>query len=488
MSNNGVAAWVELEMATLDLGHGARNSRFKRVLSDLSAMPSASFTGAVGGGRAELEAIYRLFDNAAVHFDDMLKPHYECSLDRIRQQRSVILVQDTTEIELTRPKQQVVGAGPLDDGPRRGCFVHPLMAFAPGGVPLGSLDVFVWTREEPTETKLGSAEKAKQKKNRPIEEKESHRWVRTLEKAQAVAAQVPDTEVIVVADSEADIYEFLALAQSTPGTRWIVRGCQDRALKRGNDDSEDVAGTIFAAVEQAEVVGTIAVHVRGRDTKVACDTRGRRQARESRATTIAVRACPAVLRAPQRSGRKLPDVKIHVVLARELNPPEGEEPVEWLLLTNLPIDTPEQILRVAETYPGRWMIEVFFRVLKQGCKVESRRFETLDRVQRFLGVAMIIAWRTLLVTRLGRACPDVDCEAFFEPSEWKAVYQVTQKRTPPKTPPKLQEMVRMVAQLGGYVNRPRADEPGTDTIWKGLQRMHDMASCWDLFGPGQQER
>ncbi|MFM7056534.1 MAG: IS4 family transposase [Planctomycetota bacterium] len=101
---------------------------------------------------------------------------------------------------------------------------------------------------------------------------------------------------------------------------------------------------------------------------------------------------------------------------------------------------------------------------------------------------MIISWRTLSVTRPGRACPDMDCEAVFEPSEWKAVFQVTQKRSPPKTPPKPQELVRMVAQLGGYVNRPRADEPETDTVWKALQRMHDMAACRDLFGTGREER
>ena len=142
------------------------------------------------------------------------------------------------------------------------------------------------------------------------------------------------------------------------------------------------------------------------------------------------------------------------------------------------------MLRVIRCYCLRWVIELFFRVLKQGCRVESRRFESLNRVTRFLAVALIVAWRTLHVTRLGRDFPDLNCEAVFEPSEWKPVYQVIQKRRPPKKPPQLQEMVRMVAQLGGYVNRPRPDEPGAETIWKGLQRLHDMALCWETFGPG----
>ena len=106
---------------------------------------------------------------------------------------------------------------------------------------------------------------------------------------------------------------------------------------------------------------------------------------------------------------------------------------------------------------------------------------------RYLAVALLISWRTLDEIRLGRDFPDLDCEAIFEASEWKAVSQVTQQRPPPATPPQLPEMVRMVAQLGGDINRPRADEPGSETIWKGLPRLHDMALCWDLFGPGKRE-
>ena len=130
------------------------------------------------------------------------------------------------------------------------------------------------------------------------------------------------------------------------------------------------------------------------------------------------------------------------------------------------------------------MIEVFFRVFKSGCRVEERRFEHVDRLLPCLAVYLIVTWRTLYVCRLGRSCPDISCEAVFEPAEWKAVYRVVRRETLPRTPPKLGEMVRMVAQLGGYVNRKRPDEPGPQTVWLGLQRMHDMALCWQLFGPG----
>ena len=129
------------------------------------------------------------------------------------------------------------------------------------------------------------------------------------------------------------------------------------------------------------------------------------------------------------------------------------------------------------------MIEVFFRVLKSGCRVEDRRFEELDRLLTCLAVYLIVAWRTLYVCRLGRSCPEISCEAVFEPAEWKATWKVIHREDPPKTAPSLGKMVRLVAQLGGYVNRKRRDPPGPQTVWLGLQRIHDFALCWKMFGP-----
>jgi hypothetical protein len=238
-----------------------------------------------------------------------------------------------------------------------------------------------------------------------------------------------------------------------------------------------------ACVLQQPVLLEKTIHVRGRKAKVACDARGRRQPRESRATEVVVRAVRVTLRPPWRADRKLPPVAVNVVLVTEVNPPPGDEPVEWLLLTSLPIDTVEQVGQILQYYCVRWMIEVYFRVLKSGCRVEERRFEHLDRLLTCLGVYMIVAWRTLYVCRLGRSCPEISCEAVFEPAEWKSVWKVVRREDPPAEPPALGVFVRMVAQLGGYVNRKRDDPPGPQTVWIGLQRVHDFATCWLRFGP-----
>ena len=168
---------------------------------------------------------------------------------------------------------------------------------------------------------------------------------------------------------------------------------------------------------------------------------------------------------------------------REVQPPADEPAVEWLLVSTLPIDTVEQVRQVVEYYCVRWLIEVLFRVYKSGCRVEERRFAQMDRLLACAAVYLIVAWRTLLVYRLGRSAPDVDCEALFEPAEWKSVWMAVHQRTPPKKAPKLSVVLVLIAQLGGYVNRPRSDPPGPQTIWLGLQRMYDFAQAWNLFGP-----
>ena len=188
------------------------------------------------------------------------------------------------------------------------------------------------------------------------------------------------------------------------------------------------------------------------------------------------------LRPPWRPDRTLSPVPVNVVSVRELDPPEDDVPIEWLLMTTLPVDEVEQVRQVIQYYTVRWMIEVLFRTLKSGCRVERRRFEHIDRLLPCLAIYLVIAWRTLFACRLARSCPDIDCEAVFEPSEWQSVWMAVHRQPPPQTPPRLEDMVRLIAQLGGYVNR--RDPPGPQTLWLGLQRMRDLAWAWDSFGPG----
>jgi hypothetical protein len=474
-----LAPWVIDEMKTADLKDKRLNKRFGEVLSELAARPTASIPAACGG-RAEMDGAYRLLANPKTTFDNLLQTHIDATRQRIAAQPVVLLVQDTSEVDVTRPEQQVAGAGPLDGDSRRGALLHLLHAFTPDGTPLGTVHGTAWVREEePVCASLSRAERAAV----PIEEKESHRWVVALRQAREEAQHCSSTQFISVADSEGDIYEVLVEGTAEPQSgAWIVRACQDRALlcEKGEKAAEK---HLREHVLGQPVLFGKTISVRGRKAKVACETRGRRQPRQSREAEVVVRAARVTLRPPWRADRKLPPVTVNVVLVREVNPPPDDEPVEWLLLTSLPVDDVEQVRRVIQYYCVRWMIEVFFRVLKSGCRVEERLFEYMDRLLTCVAVYLIVAWRTLYVCRLGRSCPEISCEVVFEPAEWKSVWKVVRREDPPARPPALGVFIRMVAQLGGYVNRKRTDPPGPQTIWIGLQRMHDFATCWELFGP-----
>lgn len=479
-----ITPWAEEEMSTADLKDKRLNRRLTQILSDLGDRPVASIPAACGG-RAETVAAYRFFDNDKVTYETVLQPHYFATRQRMANCPVVLLVQDTTELNLTRPQQQVAGAGPMDSEARRGAFLDLTEAFTPDGIPLGAVAEEIGTREDEYFSQP-QQEKRKRRKQSPIEEKESFRWLQGLRRAREVASELPEAQCVYVADSEADIFHLFAEPRGERPIHWLIRACQERCVC----DAKGASGTtIREEVMAGPVLFTKEISVRGRRAKTACETRARRTTRESRTAVVEVRAAAVMVRPPANGDRTLSAVTIHVVLVREIDAPEGEEPIEWILLTTLPIHSAEEVRQVIQYYTVRWMIELLFRTLKSGCRVEERLFEHIDRLLPCVAVYTIVAWRTLMLVRLGRSCPDMDCEAVFEPAEWKSVWMVIHRKAPPRKPPTLEVILRLIGQLGGYVNRPnRRDLPGPQTTWLGLQRMRDLAWAWNTFGPGAEKR
>jgi Transposase DNA-binding/Transposase Tn5 dimerisation domain len=481
-----LAPWVSDEMKSADLNDKRLNARLTQVLSALGEHPTASIPAACGGWD-EIVAAYRFFDNEKVTYERIMAPHGEGTLQRIAAQSIVLLVQDTTELDFTRPQQQMVGTGSLDGSSRCGAFLHPLVAFTRDGTPLGTCGTTIWVRdEESDETRVETpSERSKRLKATPIEEKESHRWIDGLRQARQVAQQVPEVKCICISDSESDIYELFLEPRGERPVEWLVRACHDRVLEKDAENPAFAAHRLREAVESGPVLFTKEISVRGRSAKVSCETRGRRQPRESRQAQVEVRATTATLLGPPRPGGRLQNTTVNVVQVREVNAPKSDVPVEWLLITTLPVETAEQVREIVQYYAVRFMIEVLFRVLKSGCKVEARRFEHINRMLPCVAVYLIVAWRTLMICRLGQSCPDLDCEAIFDPAEWKSVWMTVKREQPPRQAPKLSEILPLIAQLGGYVNYPnRKDPPGPQTIWLGMQRMYDLALGWNTFGPG----
>jgi len=420
--------WIVDELRTAQLGDQRLNQRLALLLDRFSSNPSASIPAACRG-RNELAAAYRFFDNPKASVHAVLAPHRDATRARIRQHPVVLLAQDTTEVDLSRPQERV--GGPLSDDGRTGLFVHPLLAFTPDRLPLGSVALDVWARDA-DDSALPAADKAKRRKQLPVEQKESRRWLEGYRQACAVAQDCPGTQVICLSDSEGDVYEALLQARPQPGqvkAGFIVRACQDRCL-----DGAVGGPRLFAAVADTAALAQLTVRL-GRRVAVPSESRKRKKARQPREATVTLRAARVTLRGPARPGGRLQSLGVNAVLAREENPPAGEEPVEWLLLSDLPIASLEEVLAVLAYYCVRWQAEVFFGVLKGGCRVEERQLETAERFGACLAVYRIVAWRVLLVTQLGRRQPQAPCTVVFEEDEWRAAYTVAQGAAPEQTPP-----------------------------------------------------
>jgi len=167
----------------------------------------------------------------------------------------------------------------------------------------------------------------------------------------------------------------------------------------------------------------------------------------------------------------LPPVRVQAVYVKEESPPPGAEPLEWMLLTNLPVEDFRTAKVILRWYRTRWEIELYFRILKQGCQIEKLRLEAPERLERCLAVYLSIAWRLHHLTNTARAYPHVPCTTVFAMKEWQTIYLLSKHKRPPQKPPPLRTMTRRLAQLGGFLARQGDGEPGVETVWRGYMEM-----------------
>ena len=458
--------WIVRELERSEIGDTRLDARYLIVLNDLSQKPSFSIPTACNSWNETLAA-YRFFANERTDVKSILKPHQDATLKRIQGERVVLVVQDTTEIDVTRRHEQMEGAGPLSEANRLGFFNHAMLAITSDRIPLGVVEAKIYARdmEEFLTNRKDRKNRNKRRKQKSIEEKESYRWLLGYRKVCEIQHQCPETQIVCISDSEGDIYECFLEGNTEEHNEYkadqIVRACQDRSV-----EGQKIGYTypkLWKEVAKAKILGQVEIEVTGNEPK-SKDSRKRRQKRTGRITTATVRSEVLEIRAPYRKGLKLSNVTLNAVFVSETDPPGEEPPIEWLLLTNLPIGTFEEACLVIEYYCCRWQIEICFRVLKSGCKVEDRQSESEDRFLPCLAMYMIIAWRVMFLQMLGRKCPDMPCDAVFSDDEWQSVYVIVKKKLPPQEAPRLEEMVKIIAGLGGYIGRKNDGPPGPKTM------------------------
>ena len=373
-----------------------------------------------------------------------------------------MIIQDTSEIDYTH-RDRIEGMGPLSFDCQQGFYLHPSIAVTPERICVGVVDGYMWARKA-----LGRRFKHKGK---PIEGKESHRWIEGYQVADAIAVRCPNTLIVDVADREGDIYELFMQSGDKNAARWLVRSTQNRQLLKDETQKDPLRDKLWEKAKKAPRIGEIEFHM---------PATAERKARKVKQVVQSRRVC---LRPPKRQGSTLPPIEVNVVLCTEKRPPKGSKALQWLLLTSVRVETAERAIEIVQWYLCRWQIEIFFKILKSGCKIEELQFESFSRIANCLALYMIVAWRILYVTMVGRHCPDMSSDLIFDEREWKAVYAITQRKKPPKVAPKLNVLNKMIASLGGHLGRKHDSDPGPQAMWVGIQRMRDFAIAWEVL-PG----
>jgi hypothetical protein len=334
--------------------------------------------------------------------------------------------------------------------------MHSVLAVTPDDLPLGLLHQQIWVRDP------AAVGKKHTRHQRETADKESQRWLTALAATQTQLQ--PTTQVVTIADREADIYDLFASPRPAH-SHLLIRAAYDRRVEQPD-------GHLWPLMRQAPVGGEFTVEVPRGDDQPA------------RSATLSLRWTSLRLKPPrQRKGQHtLSAVPLQGVVAEEQQAPPGVQPICWLLLTTLPIVSREDAVQMVAWYTRRWLVERYHFVLKSGCRVEALQLETAGRLERALATYCIVAWRLLWLTYAARLMPTAPCSVALQPAEWQALYCTVHTTTvPPTAPPPLADAIQWIAQLGGFLGRTQDGPPGVRVLWRGWQRLQDIAATWALL-------
>lgn len=398
---------------------------------------------------AELEGAYRHLTSPAVTLGNVVAPHVEQARQRIREAGSAYAVHDTTDFTFGGQAERE-GLGPVQ-GDDQGFLAHLSLAVSADGqrIPLGLLAVGTRVR--------GAA--GRRTGN------ERDKWALGM----AHASQGLEADKLIhVADREGDVYEVLCWLMQEQ-RRFIVRAAQDRVVLEQLESEEK--NHLFAAAQAAPAQMEVEVQLgpRAHKGRAAKDVR-RHPVRRTRKARLAYSATCVRLKRPLTSSKKLPaSQSINVVRAWEVQPPAGQQPVEWILLTSEPIDTPQQVQQVVEGYRTRWCIEEYIQAIKTGCGYEQSQLESAHALFNMLGYCLVVAYALLLMRAQSRARQPLPAEHFFTPAQLACLRALSRRALPAN--PSVQQALLACARLGGHLRRNGL--PGWRTLSTGYSRLLD---------------
>jgi len=440
---------VREEFADAEIADWRLRERLGSLVDDLDQAPGESLPDALKTDAAQ-EGAYRFLGNPKVTPEKLLGPHIAATVRRCRAAGTVYVVSDTTEFAFSG-EERGRKLGRLQ-GKRRGFLGHFALAVSDVGKPLGVLGMEVIVRGPPRKESVN----VYQRKKDP--NRESLRWAAMVERTGSL---LETDAAIHLMDSEADIYELLTSLQQQQ-RRFIIRSCQDRLLEEG---------CLSDAVERAATILTREVKLSSRKPKVQARRSRRNPPRQSRLANLTITSTRVSLKRPKTCTVDYPALlSVNVVRVFETDPPDGEEPVEWILLTSEPVESEADASAVVDGYRRRWQIEEYFKAIKTGCAYEKRQLESERTLSNLLAIVAVLAWRLLLLRALERDNSNRPATDVVEPGLLEALAERLKdirERKPFPASPTVADLMNGIARLGGHIknNGP----PGWQVLWRGYQ-------------------
>lgn len=417
--------WAENEFGRAELGDKRLTRRLVDIVRNFSINPGIAYTKASGGDRHAVKGFYRLIDTpeeSPVTMKAIMQPHRDRTIRRMKSQSEVLVLHDGSDLNFaTRIKCKGLGYIGKNQTQSKtlGLYLHTSFVTSPTGVPLGIL------KSDCRARKFTSDNKDKDLRYIPIEQKDSYQWIRDLRDCQHIAPLMPRTTVIYVADREADFFELFDQWRTKPNIQMLVRAQHNRRIEPENDEK-----LLFDAIKKKEPQGHIRVRI-PRQSERPKKSKSKKKASPSRKATLSITYNQLRIR-PTKYGltSKNAPIPLWIIHVSEKNPPvDCDSPVDWFLLTTIPLTTFDRALQVVRYYSLRWRIEDWHRVIKSGCQIEKAQHATAERLRRLIAIKLIIAWRIMLMTLLAREKSTIPPDCIFTKKELKVLSCIQKKTT-----------------------------------------------------------
>jgi hypothetical protein len=469
-------SWTEDEFEDAQFKDERLKTRVIKLVDRLSEAPESPINQACLDW-AETKAAYRFFRNDSVEPSEILASHINKTVERAKNYQTILAIQDTTYFSYAHHKK-TKGLGILwrrtshgKEVLSKGLVMHTAFAVTTEGLPLGILDQNIYSHPE-LPKKLREEKKRSHNITLSVEDKASFRWIESLINCN-YHLEHSIIKMITVCDREGDIFDLFDRAFKLK-TSLLIRAAQDRLINKPSRHSRKPKEKLWKFMKNQQIRGRVVIDI---------PSRGGRFGKPSRSALLDLRFGSFSITPPRNHPdyKTLTKLNLNAIYVIEQHPPKGEDPLEWMLLTDLPINDFDSAAETVRYYSLRFRIETLHRILKSGFLAEQCRLSSATALIRYLTVLSIASWRIFWITIIGRSNPDIPCTQFLTEAEWKVLYsKIYQSNQFPHAPITARHAIHLIGRLGGFLDRKGDNDPGVISLWRGWRRLCDLADGWEL--------